>query len=200
MRVQSIIAIAGALISVQSVCGGDIAAVPQGALTVLLYDYAALPDRMIETLSQQTSEIVSRAGIRLDWAQCRGRQASVLSEPCAGKLEPGQVILRIVPHCLDEESQLGDVLGFAINRSSYISLCADQVRKVEKDKKLYPGSLLPYAAAHEIGHLLLGPGHSREGIMRAVWRRTELSAIEENKLDFSATEGEALRRAVLWLP
>jgi hypothetical protein len=195
MKTRTIAAIVGAIISVHTLYGNDAVAAPRGALTILLYAYAGLPHGVSHNLPTQTSEIMSRSGIWTEWVRCTGLGAS-RAEVCSSKLEPGQIILRIVARCSEEDSKRGEVLGFAINRSSYISLCADQVIQVEKDKFLYPGSLMPYAAAHEIGHLLLGPEHGTQGVMRGMWRKTELSALQQRKLAFTAAEGELMRKAV----
>jgi uncharacterized protein (DUF2062 family) len=45
--------------------------------------------------------------------------------------------------------------------------------------------LLAYAAAHELGHLLLGANaHSRRGLMKATWERTDLIALSQKSLRF----------------
>jgi len=58
------------------------------------------------------------------------------------------------------------------------------------------GSVMPYAAAQEIGHLLLGPAHAAQGIMRAVWGNAELCAMERLMLTFSEGEAEVMRGTV----
>lgn len=55
---------------------------------------------------------------------------------------------------------------------------------------------MAYAAAHEIGHLLLGDRHAPAGIMRAVWGKPEFRDMARLWLDFRAGEREALREAV----
>jgi hypothetical protein len=53
--------------------------------------------------------------------------------------------------------------------SSYASLDASEIRKYADHNGLPAGSLMAYAATHEIGHLLLGEKHPSSGIIRAVW-------------------------------
>ena len=174
----------------------DIGAPQVSTLTVLLYDYAWLPDGATRKLEQRTGEIMSGVGIPLDWVHCRGPKVSSPHEPCSAKTQPGRVVLRIVAHCPEGGAQSGDVLGSAVTPGNYVCLCAAQIFKIENDNWLDRGSVMPYAAAHEIGHLLLGPDHSASGIMRAVWGKAELSAMERLVLYFSAGEAEVMRRAV----
>ena len=53
--------------------------------------------------------------------------------------------------------------------------------------------LMGYAVAHEVGHCLLGPGHSYAGLMRGEWNRQDAS--EMSRLSLHLTKQEA-RKAV----
>jgi hypothetical protein len=53
--------------------------------------------------------------------------------------------------------------------------------------------LMGYAVAHEVGHCLLGPGHSYGGLMRGAWNRKDAS--EMSRLSLHLTKQET-RRAV----
>ncbi len=53
--------------------------------------------------------------------------------------------------------------------------------------------LMGYAVAHEVGHCLLGPGHSYAGLMRGTWNRKDAS--EMSRLSLHLTKQEA-RKAV----
>jgi hypothetical protein len=46
--------------------------------------------------------------------------------------------------------------------------------------------VLSYAAAHEVGHLLLGDrAHTSRGLMRAHWDRGDYMAMSQNRLHFT---------------
>jgi hypothetical protein len=45
-----------------------------------------------------------------------------------------------------------------------------------------------YAAAHEAGHCLLGPGHSYVGLMRATWTRKDAEEIARVSLHLTKQE------------
>ena len=48
--------------------------------------------------------------------------------------------------------------------------------------------LLGYVIVHEIGHLLLGPGHGPGGIMHSPWKRSEVAALERRWLKFTPAQ------------
>jgi len=52
--------------------------------------------------------------------------------------------------------------------------------------------VLGYTMAHELGHLLIGPGHRSDGIMRAAWGRQELESLKRRHLTFNAWERSAI--------
>jgi hypothetical protein len=55
--------------------------------------------------------------------------------------------------------------------------------------------VLGHAIAHEIGHLLLAPGHSDRGIMRADWTKDDVIRASRGALRFTADQSAKLRRA-----
>jgi hypothetical protein len=69
------------------------------------------------------------------------------------------------------------------------------------DKEL--GTLMGYAIAHELGHVLLAaPGHSPDGVMKACWTRNDIVPMLQHAIGFSTADAErihavqASRRAV----
>ena len=57
--------------------------------------------------------------------------------------------------------------------------------------------ILGHAAAHEIGHLLLGEGsHAPSGIMKAWWERKDLENMNRGWLAFTARQAEQARASV----
>jgi len=52
--------------------------------------------------------------------------------------------------------------------------------------------------AHEVAHVLIGPGHSEDGIMRREWSREELRRMSLGlQLSFTSVQSVRLRDAVL---
>jgi hypothetical protein len=60
------------------------------------------------------------------------------------------------------------------------------------------GTLLGYVIVHELGHLLLGPGHGANGvnIMRAKWSPDELRALKQRWLRFTKPQEAAIHLAL----
>jgi hypothetical protein len=55
--------------------------------------------------------------------------------------------------------------------------------------------LIGYVIIHEVGHLLLGPGHSPRGIMHATWRGPDAMALKRRWMKFtSAQQVEILKK------
>jgi hypothetical protein len=52
--------------------------------------------------------------------------------------------------------------------------------------------VLAYAAAHEIGHLLLGDAHSLHGLMKASWNMNDFRAMAQNDFRFSPEQAREL--------
>src|SRR5258705_8852884 len=58
--------------------------------------------------------------------------------------------------------------------------------------------IMGHAIAHEIAHVLIGPAHSEEGIMRAEWTSTDFQRISWGlSLDFTRNQSTRLRNAAL---
>jgi hypothetical protein len=74
-----------------------------------------------------------------------------------------------------------------------INMCAEQ-NSVER------ASLLGLVISHELGHLLLGPGHVPSGLMYGTWKSHETEAIRKRWLRFDSQQaaiiqGELEKRA-----
>jgi len=55
-------------------------------------------------------------------------------------------------------------------------------------------TLMGRVMAHEIGHILLGPGaHSRTGIMRAFWADRELSTAASQEMIFTTDQSRRMK-------
>lgn len=165
-------------------------------LRTVVYDYAGLSDRSMSDVESFSTVLLSRAGIRVDWVHCLGHAQGPRPALCDANLETGTVLIRIVANHLGRPSDLGDPLGAAMVEDGYASIYASEIRKCADHNGLSAESLMAYAVAHEIGHLMLGLSHSPSGIMRAVWGQTEYRDIAHRWLGFSAAEQHALLRAV----
>lgn len=165
-------------------------------LTVIVWDYAGVSDSSLEEMETLSTLLLFRAGIGTEWVHCGGHQQGPRPALCDANLGKGSVVLRIVVAYPGNQKKLGDPLGTAMVESGYASIYATDIHKYAARNGLSDGSLMAYAATHEIGHLLLGPNHSSSGIMRAVWGVAEYRGMGQRWLGFGDAESQALRRAV----
>ncbi len=168
-------------------------------LTVLVIDYAGASGDTVNQMEALSSVLLLRAGVRTEWVHCLGQPGSQPPQ-CDANLGSGLVLLRIQAAYPGNQKKRGDPLGTAEIESHYASIYASDIDKYARQNGLPAGTLMAYAATHEIGHLLLGPGHSPSGIMSPVLGKAEYTEMAQRWLGFSESERQALRRAVPALP
>jgi hypothetical protein len=79
----------------------------------------------------------------------------------------------------------------------YVTLYVNPGRRYDSKTSPDPGTLLGYAAAHELGHLLLRtPHHSPSGLMKAEWTRSEHVEILASRLRFTPEESRQIRESL----
>jgi hypothetical protein len=169
-------------------------------LVVDLYDYADLPAKEIDRLTETVDLIFEHSGIQIIWQNCRGAQA--VGSACGTELQVTQIAVRILPG----ESRSSDDfrtlhLGSSIvlaEGGHYASVFVPAVRAQAAGFGVSFNLLLAYAVAHEVGHCLLGPGHSYTGLMRSAWNRKD--AVEISRLSLRLTKKEAERASARLRP
>lgn len=70
------------------------------------------------------------------------------------------------------------------------------IRATAEQRHADEGVLLGFVMAHELGHLLLGPGHTPDGLMQAAWGQKEIEALRQRRLRFTGDGAERIRRAL----
>jgi len=155
--------------------------------------------------------LLAEAGIDADWRDCTtgGEHA-----PCLDVRSPGDLVVRIAPRYLadagpssssisarqtvsDGELQLGFASFDPRARIGVMAtLFHDRLLTVANRTAVDYSELLGRAMAHEVGHLiLLAAGHSRHGLMRAVWTDAELAENRREDWMFSRDERDRLQAA-----
>jgi len=165
-------------------------------LTVIVWDFAGVSDSSLDEMETLSSLLLFRAGIGARWVHCGGHLQGSQPALCDAQLKPRSVLLRIVAAYPGNQNKRGDPLGTAMVESGYASIYATEIHKYAAHNGLPDGTLMAYAATHEIGHLLLGPKHSSQGIMRAVWGEVEYRGMGQRWLGFGAAEQQALLQAI----
>ncbi len=81
---------------------------------------------------------------------------------------------------------------------TYAAIFYDGLEEVAKALRLPRKLILGHTAAHEIGHLLLAStGHSRRGLMRAVFRPKDWDRAGMGDLLFTPGQGQRVRAGVM---
>jgi hypothetical protein len=170
---------------------------PNSQATVVVYDYAQLSPPVLHSAQQEASRILHVAGIELIWANVPVLRTT--QEERSPEHEPIRVrpILRmhiLPPGMAARLNRSFREFGFAMGSDAYVffylveELCRNT--KVPHETSL----VLGHVFAHEIGHLLLGPGaHSPSGLMRPRWQERDLVSAARGVLLFSAKQSRQMR-------
>ena len=89
------------------------------------------------------------------------RRIAVVDQPTAAYAAAltNDHVLGVSPRALDEPGRVGMIFY-------------ERVLRTSREARISSSSLLGYAIAHEIAHLLMPAGHAETGVMRASWSRS----------------------------
>src|SRR5262249_29765656 len=159
------------------------------AVELQIYDYAQLQGAALEAFVARTHEIMSSAGVSLRITVC----SRTMPDLCTATTASGRtLILRIARGSAPKmrnvrQPPLGQSFAER-SEGTYAVVFLEQVQQ-EADEADVPWLIvLAYAAAHEVGHLLLGQAHSPRGLMKAHWDERDFQAMNQNWLHFSKGE------------
>ena len=169
------------------------------ALKVGVYNYAHIGGSELLEAEDQAARLFARAGVRITWLDCPTNPKEVSLYPqCANR----DVVLRILSASMSNHfDSHAEALGAAIpvskpERAWVASVFNARVASISSSWMLDPGLVLGEAVAHELGHLLLGASHARDGIMRANWTQQDLKQASRGQLRFDATQAALLKETV----
>ena len=176
-----------------------LASAPCSAQTLVigLYDYADLSAKETVRLTETADLVFAHSGIHVVWRHCRGALPVVPGTTCEAEMQINEIVVRLQPggpRSSDDGRTLH--LGHSIVTAEggyYASVFVPAVRAQAAGLGLAFDLVMGYAVAHEVGHCLLGPGHSYAGLMRVAWSRKDAS--EMLRLSLHLTKQES-RKAV----
>jgi hypothetical protein len=182
-------------------------------IVVRVYETGAGDPTTRATAIKTASDIVALAGVAVEWYDCteNGRRPV-----CQDARRSGNFIARIMPalspgsmprkpsiEALDGQGEAEPPLGFAVvdpdtHAGKMATLFHDQIDAVARRTGVARSELLGRALAHEVGHLLLGVrGHSRSGLMRAVWTDEELLRDRPEDWLFASADCQKLQQVFI---
>lgn len=177
----------------------------QGArLTLRVYDYASIDPVLLERAKKVTEAIFEESGIGITWMDCTPLRGKLISpETCPLDMGTSDLVLRLFPrHMAMKLAAPNEPLGFAQECHETEPACELTVFYFRVDELAADGHrpelILGHVIAHEVAHVLIGPGHSEEGIMRREWPREELRRMSLGlQLGFTSEQSRRIRDAVL---
>jgi hypothetical protein len=167
-------------------------------VAVRIYDTAAVAAGVRAAALETASSTIAPAGASIRWHICHGNGGS-----CASVPQPGELLVRIVraPVTAPDGSgmarlrsaaglPLGDAYVDAGRSTGVLAtVYFDRVVRLAAESGSDVATLLGYAIAHEIGHLLLASNtHATHGLMRPLWSSRELR--RGRAADWTFAEGE----------
>jgi hypothetical protein len=168
-------------------------------LTIVIYDYAYVPERHLGAAKWEASRVFHNAGVETRWVDCSNKPGLVADELCLHPPEDVGLVIKILPRELGIPLHYNkDAFGAAVifpegNGVPVGYIFSDRVKAKSGDSG-FQAVLMGEIMAHELGHLLLGPGsHSATGVMSAVWRDEELLDASHGVLLFTQTQSEKIR-------
>ncbi len=161
------------------------------ALQVQVYDYSGLSPAALHQFVALTRQILASSGISLEVDACAGGAAC---ESHTGSFR--QVVLRVLPDADKKRKNVRlELLGVSVadhDGGTYGTVFLKPAEEKACDADLPRMVVLAYAAAHEIGHLLLGDAHSPYGLMKAVWNTNDFRAMAESNFHFDSEQAREL--------
>jgi hypothetical protein len=158
---------------------------------VLVYNHAQVPTAILKNAQLEAVRIFAQAGINLAWVSCSpGNEAA----ECGKAPTPGELVVHIIPKGKEVgDSIYGEAYIAEDGKGQYADVFFGRILANHIDG-LSPSQFLAAVAAHEIGHLLLGPhAHSWAGIMEPQWSTESLHRIAMGDLLFNHDQALRMR-------
>jgi hypothetical protein len=169
---------------------------PDVILTIWVANYARVPRHELFRAERVTGGIFHDAGIETIWIDVPLDERH-LEPKYDGR--PGDMHLTILRHAAPGAFSPHE-LGFTMPCPEPKTGCLAYifyalVLEFARDGEVSKSEMLGAAMAHEIGHMLLGQGHSWMGVMKPHWTERDLHAVASHQLTFMPHETKQLYAA-----
>jgi len=165
-------------------------------MTVSVCSRGRLDEKAVTGAEAMAAALFRATDIEIAWAKCEiGLEGDEAAQQhwFTVRLRDGRPFVTPDPAALDT---LGEAFLSVENAGYIVDVYYEAVQSLAAGKQVDPARLLGYVMAHELGHLLLGPGHAAKGIMRPSWDLSDLEAMSQGRLKFSPAEGVRMRRVL----
>jgi hypothetical protein len=180
---------------VTALCSVELIAASQ-QMNVAVCNLNSVREPIIAKAKAETELVFRSAGVTIVWRDCDVFPTPAEQEREAWfivRLRTGKPPLTVGPASLD-------VMGKAFVAEHGGGYMADAyfqaIQATSEQHDGDSGVLLGFVMAHELGHLLLGPGHTPEGVMQAAWGQKQMEALRQRWLRFTEEGAVRIRRAL----
>jgi hypothetical protein len=169
------------------------------SVTVLVYDYAQVPEAKLAEAEGFAARSFRGAGIELRWVECSPiEDGSDKFRACEQANHGHPVFLNIIPEMMAARirgfRKSDDALGIA--SPSHASVAYPRVCEMARVWGVPEYLILGRTMAHELGHVLLGDNsHSAVGLMQPRFGPLDLS-LESGQFLFDPEQAKRLRRFI----
>jgi hypothetical protein len=165
------------------------------SMTVRVYNYAGISVTEFNLARSVASNIFRESGVEITWYDC-GPSANADADPyCSASTGLTTFNLRICNDCTAFlKTPEHEVRGFVTGETATVS--STWTTELPTTNYVSSELILGRVIAHELGHILLGPGHSPAGIMKACWTANDLDPGKLGLLVFTKQQGRRIRSAL----
>ncbi len=178
-----------------------------GPLNVVVCDSAGVPAQTLTAAERGASSIFEKIGLKLEWLDCSGTHVTDQEDrewdvTWHRPRDPADLILEMLPpfRSRDGAHETAGIARQPGDGSPGVSagVFYGRAHELARLGDASEAQILACLVAHELGHLLLGPGaHTASGIMQPEWSRGDWRAAAWGRLAFDRSQGERIRSAVL---
>jgi hypothetical protein len=178
---------------------------PLPRITVFIHNYTAVPRDTVVIVEREVGAIFRGIGVEIDWTDRASIPQAATGDPtCQVMRGTARFDVRLlsssVSNCLHlNPGEFGRaVLANTGEFATLADVYADGLKALVIGREWAYGHILGQVVAHELGHLLLGPGaHSTGGIMEPGWRQKDIDKALQRRMRFTQGQSEQIRAQVL---
>jgi hypothetical protein len=164
-------------------------------MNVAICNLGGVDDAFVFQAKAETDQVYGSAGIRITWYTCEEFPTPAPKDSAPWfviRLRNDKPPRTAGPASLDVmgKAYVEDNGGYMAD--AYWQAIALNSAQHEADG----GALLGFVMAHELGHLLLGPGHTPDGVMQAAWGQKQMDALRRRWLKFGKESAKRIQRAL----
>jgi hypothetical protein len=153
-------------------------------MEVCIINGAKLPEPALHRAQTEADLAFASAGVHIVWT-CEQTLNDHSQNHFFVRLRGDKPPSMAGPYSLDA---MGDAIVAKGGSGYLVDAYLQAVRALALRYEVDPESLLGIVIVHELGHLLLGPGHAPSGLMGPVWTTNDVNALEHRWLRFNGKQ------------